>query len=103
VQILISRTSANWAKWIIPAFLLIVTTTFYIYNLTDAFANLVQFGRFLVYHQGPGLFAFILKTGVIFSPFIVSLVIFIIFRVRSNKKQNKNKSEIEKMLIKDLS
>ncbi len=103
IQILISRTNASWAKWIIPVLLFIACSTFYLYNVSEAFANLATFGRFLVYHEGPGLLAFILKTGIIFLPFVISFIILIVFLSKSKKNKNKGKNEIEKMLIKDLS
>lgn len=102
VQILFSKSKINWLKWIVPVILFILTTTFYVFNLTDAFAGLVEYGRFLVYHKGPGLLALILKTGVVYFPFLLSLIIFIVFQKKHKHKLLKGDKEIEKMMIKDL-
>jgi cytochrome c biogenesis factor len=76
----------------------ILSVTFLIFNLTEAFSTIDYFNDFLSEYGITGLIALILKTGFIFLPFVINIVIYLVV----NTIHNKNTSEIDKMIAKDI-
>jgi hypothetical protein len=103
-QFILSNKKNKWLGLIIPSAFFVVSTIFLIVNLTTAFHTIEGYGQFLVGYGGNGAIALFLKTGFIYSPFLVNLLIYILCRHKYKKYTGSAKSEkeIKKMIVDDL-
>ena len=103
-EYILSNKKDKWLGLIIPLVFFIASSIFLVLNLTDAFSNVEGYGLFLIEYGSTGMFALILKTGFIYTPVAIQLIIYFITRHYYKKKNNpaKHNKEYKKMMIDDL-
>lgn len=87
---------------ILPIVFFAASSVFLILNLTDAFSTVEGYGLFLTGYGSAGLFALILKVGLIYTPVLIQLVIYFICRYKIRKTPSKTSKEFKKMMADDL-
>ncbi|MEX1376206.1 MAG: hypothetical protein AB1Z23_01920 [Eubacteriales bacterium] len=103
LEIFLSLKKSKWLGLIIPAGLFILLSIFAIFNISEAFTNIEGFGGFLQSYGGVGIWALSLKLGFVYSPVIISLIIYFVCRAAyKNSHPTTKDKEMKKMMAEDL-
>ena len=98
VQYLSARKKELWPSILLIGIIFIPSMVFLVMNYLDAFPTVEGFAGFLLDYGTNGVWALILKTGLILFPSLIHLGILIFVKLRIKRK----KQQMDKMIATDI-